>query len=481
MPQASAQTQIPLVVDLDGTLIRTDLLWESLAQRLRRNPLVLFPALFWWMRGRAFLKRRLAAGFEPDPALLPSNETFLAWLRQQRTEGRKIYLATASDFQVAKPVADYFALFDGVLASDGQTNLRGKNKLKTLVEKFGERGFDYAGNSMADLAVWRGAREAIVVNGGPSLERRAAQSATVEKSFGPRRSWTSQFIRMLRPHQWIKNLIIFVPALAAHRLFEPAVLSRVLPAFAVFCICSSGVYVVNDLMDLDSDRRHATKKNRPLASGQLPLQVGLMAAPILLAAGVVAASVLSWQFLMAIVLYLLVTANYSWWGKRVALLDAFFLAGLYTIRLAAGQAAKAISCSSWLIVFSMFIFLSLALVKRYVEVRDARKISPEKTIAGRGYEPGDLEIIASLGGGSGFLAALVLALYADSQKSATLYTHPNVLLMLCPLLLYWVSRVWLLAHRGQMHDDPIFFAVKDPVSYAVGLGAGAVLWLAAGT
>jgi 4-hydroxybenzoate polyprenyltransferase/phosphoserine phosphatase len=480
MPQLPAESQIPLVVDLDGTLIKTDLLWESLARWLQRNPLGMLFVLLWWLRGRAYLKQQLARRVQLNPARLPYHQKFLAWLREQKASGRKIILATASDLQMAKPVADYCGIFDEVLASDGRTNLRGENKLKTLVEKFGERGFDYAGNSSVDLAVWRGAREAIVVNAGHSLEKQAAQCAKVQKYFPPEMGLARALIQMLRPHQWVKNLIIFVPALAAHKLAEPAVLFQEMLAFASFCLCASTIYIINDLMDLDSDREHETKRNRPFASGNLPLFVGLMAAPLLLVAGLGLAARLSWQFEVVLVLYLLLTTNYSWWLKRVALLDVFFLAGLYTIRLAAGHVAANVPYSSWLIMFSMFIFLSLALVKRYVEVKEARVSSPEKSIAGRGYQPGDLEMITSLGASSGYLAALVLALYVDSQQVTVLYAHPNLLLLICPLLLYWVSRVWLLAHRGQMNNDPVLFAVKDPASYAIGAFTLAVVWLATG-
>ena len=480
MLQSPAEPEIPLVVDLDGTLIKTDLLWESLARWLRENPFGVFLVLPWWLRGRAFLKQQLAKRVQLNPALLPYNQKFLVWLREQKHSGRKIILATASDLQMAKPVADYCGIFDEVLASDGRTNLRSKNKLKALVEKFGERGFDYAGNSKPDLAVWRGAREAIVVNASCSLEKKAAQCTKVQKYFPPDTIPIRALIQMLRPHQWVKNLIIFVPALASHKLVQPAVFFQEVVAFASFCLCASAVYVINDLMDLDSDREHKTKKNRPFASGDLPLFVGLIAAPLLLVAGLGLAARLSWQFEAVLVLYLLLTTNYSWWLKRVALLDVFFLAGLYTIRLAAGHVAADVAYSSWLIMFSMFIFLSLALVKRYVEVKAAREFSPGKFISGRGYQPDDLEMIASLGAGSGYLAALVLALYVDSQQVTMLYTHPNLLLLICPLLLYWVSRIWLLAHRGQMHTDPVLFAVKDPVSYAVGGLALVVLWLATG-
>jgi 4-hydroxybenzoate polyprenyltransferase len=474
-----ADTQkVPLVVDLDGTLLRTDMLWESLVRLLRRNPLAFFPALFWLLRGRAFLKQKLAASVQINPAVLPCNEKFLAWLREEKKSGRKIILATASDLKMAQPIASHIGLFDEVLASDGKTNLRSENKLRALTEKFGARGFDYAGNSSADFAVWRGSNAAVVVNASPAVAKKAAACTTVDRSFEPAASPFVELIRCLRPHQWVKNLIVFVPTIAAHKLADPALLLRDVWAFAVFCVCASGVYVVNDLMDLDADRRHPTKRNRPFASGNLPLPWGLVLGPVLLLGGLVAA--LSQLFAGVVALYLILTTSYSWRIKRVVLLDVFFLAGLYTIRLVAGHAATDIVYSAWLLMFSMFIFLSLALVKRYVEL-DATKESDSTTtkVAGRGYVPGDLELVTSLGTGSGFIAALVLALYVNSQQVVVLYAHPNLLLLVCPLLLYWISRVWLLAHRSELHDDPVLFAVKDLASYVVGILALAVLWLAA--
>jgi 4-hydroxybenzoate polyprenyltransferase/phosphoserine phosphatase len=481
IPEETPDNKMPLVVDLDGTLIKTDLLWESVARLLRQNPLRLFQILFWWTHGRAYLKQQLAARVTIDPATLPYNEPFLKYLREQKNAERKIILATASDLKLAKPVADFTGLFDEVLGSDGRTNLRSGNKLKVLVGIFAERGFDYAGNSSADLAVWRGAREAVVVNASPSLVKKAAACAKVGRIFERDSSVFRAFIRSLRPHQWVKNLIIFVPVLAAHKLGDTALLLRDAAAVAVFSLCASGVYVMNDLVDLDFDRQHSTKKNRPFTSGDLPLPAGLICAPLFLMGGILLAAQLSWLFAEVATVYVLLTTSYSWWLKRVALLDVFLLAGLYTIRLVAGHAATGIVYSNWLLMFSMFIFLSLALVKRYVELSDAKEIESGKiAAAGRGYVAADLELIGSLGTGSGYLAALVLALYVNSQQVIILYDHPNLLLLICPLLLFWISRMWLLAHRGRMHDDPVFFSVKDAVSYIIGALALAVLWVAAG-
>lgn len=469
---------VPLAVDLDGTLIRTDMMFESLARLLKKNPLALFAVPFWWLRGRAHLKQQLAARVQVDPATLPYHEEFLEWLKAEKRAGRRLILATASDIKMARPVAEHVGIFDEVVASDGKTNLRSTAKLKTLTEKFGERGFDYAGNSSVDLGVWIGAREAVVVNAGESLARSAAQRTKVGKTFLSRHSKFAALVVALRPHQWAKNLIVFAPVVASHQLtFWP--LLAAWGAFAAFCLCASGVYLLNDLMDLDADRRHPAKRHRPLASGKLPLSVGLVAAPVLLLSSGLVALQVGGNLVWLLAGYLVATTAYSWQLKRVALLDVFMLAGLYTARLIAGHLVTGIEYSAWLLMFSMFVFLSLALMKRFQELHAVRANSGHE-VKGRGYTAADLELVATLGLVSGFVAVLVMALYVTSEQVAKLYTHPALLLLVCPLLLYWISRVWFLAHRGQMHDDPTVFAFKDWVSYVVGALTVGVMWLATG-
>jgi 4-hydroxybenzoate polyprenyltransferase len=426
------------------------------------------------------LNQQLARRTALDSATLPYHKPFVAFLQEQKNAGRKLVLVTASDRDLALAVAKHVGLFDEVLGSDGKTNLCGGDRLKVLTDKFGDRGFDYAGNSPDDLHIWRGAREAIVVNAGRSLENQAGRCAKPGRVFAPESHRLRSFFQCLRPHQWVKNLIIFVPAVAAHRLAEPLVLWRESWAFLIFCLCASGVYIVNDLADLDADRRHPAKRQRPFASGDLPLQAGLVAGPLLLIAGLFLAAQLSWHFAGVAALYLALTTSYSWRVKQLVLLDVFFLAGLYTIRLVAGHAAADVAYSSWLLMFSMFIFLSLALVKRYVELDATQPVASGESLPGRGYTLDDLAVVTSLGTSSGYLAALVLALYADSQQVMILYAHPTRLLLVCPLLLYWISRMWLLAHRRQMHDDPVVFALKDPASYVIAALALVVLRLATG-
>ncbi|MSU56771.1 MAG: UbiA family prenyltransferase [Pedosphaera sp.] len=471
--------QVPLAVDLDGTLIRSDLMWESLVRLLREKPLTALAAPFWLLRGRAFLKQKLAAHVQVDVSSLPYHEEFLAWLRAQKQAGRKLILATASDVKMAEPVARHLGLFDEVLASDGKTNLRDNAKLAALTRKFGERGFDYAGNSAVDLAVWKGAREAIVVNASKGLAVRAAQQTKVGNTFTDDDSPIAAILRCLRPHQWLKNLIVFVPVLTAHKLGDRDAITHAAIAIAAFCLCACAVYLFNDLLDLDADRHHATKRTRPFASGALPLQFGLIAAPFFLICAVGIGCLLSAEFVAILLLYFVLAGGYSLRLKQIALLDVFVLAGLYTLRLIAGHVATRIVYSPWLLVFSMFVFLSLALLKRFLELQSLRQQNRHEA-KGRGYTAADLELVTTLGLVSGYLAVLVMALYVNSEQVRSLYTHPLRLLLVCPLLLFWVSRVWFIAHRGQMPDDPVAFAVRDWVGYAVGAATFLVMWLATG-
>jgi 4-hydroxybenzoate polyprenyltransferase len=478
---ADPDLHIPLCVGLVGTLIKTDLLYESFIVLCKRNPLMIGSTLVWLARGRAHLKAQIAERVSLDPALLPYHEPFLAFLREAKARGRKLILVTSSARKLVLPIAGYLDLFDEVLTGDGTTNLPPAARRQLLVERFGERGFDYAGHSPAELPVWAAAREALVVQGSPRLAVQAARRAKLGPAFPASAGRLRALARALRPHQWAKNLIIFIPTLTAHRLGDPALVLRDAWAFASFSLCASGVYILNDLMDLEADRRHVSKNRRPFAAGDLPLLAGLVLGPLLLGAGFLLAVHVSWLLAGVTALYLVLTTSYTLWVKRVVLLDVFFLAGLYTIRLIAGHAASGIPYSAWLLIFSMFIFLSLALVKRFVELRPAKPDEAGRVVgAGRGYRVDDLAVVTSLGTGSGYLAALVLALYGNSQEVVILYRHPTLLLLVCPLLLFWISRVWLLAHRGQMHDDPVVFALKDRVSYLVGLLALVVLWVATG-
>ncbi|MBN8887170.1 MAG: UbiA family prenyltransferase [Rudaea sp.] len=463
MTAAQQRDDIPLCVDLDGTLIRSDLLIESALGLIRRNPLNILRCGAWLLRGKAAMKREIAARSEVDVSLLPYDDRVVDRLRDS---SRHRVLCTASDRKYADAVAAHLGVFDEVIASDGERNLAGSNKAQALVELYGERGFDYAGNAAPDLKVWQYARSAIVVNASDGLARRAAAVTSVEQVLPHNGGGLRTWIKALRLHQWLKNLLVFLPLLASHKLFQVEAVVLSLLAFVSFGLCASGVYVLNDLLDLESDRNHPRKRLRPFAAGTLALASGLVAAPALTVAAFALAIAVGAKFAIVLFGYWLLTLAYSFRLKRIAMLDTVVLAALYTVRIIAGTVAIHSAPSFWLLAFSMFLFLSLALVKRYTELRSLLQQGRSRT-DGRGYETDDLSLIQSLGGASGYLAVLVLALYINSSASEVLYRHQQVLWLLCPLLLYWVSRVWLKAHRGLMDDDPVVFALTDYVSRVV--------------
>ncbi len=473
---ANGNTAVPLCVDLDGTLIRSDLLIESALALISRNPFTMFSMLMWLMRGKAFLKQQIARRIELDPSTLPYNSDVLDWVRAQQ-KLRTVILCTASDRRMAESVAQHIGGFSTVLASDGEHNLSGTNKAQALIALYGDRGFDYAGNATVDLKVWRHARSAIVVESGTRLASIAAKVTRVDRTFTTARASLKLWAKALRLHQWIKNLLVFLPLLAAHRILDPVAAISSALAFLCFGLCASSVYLTNDLLDLSADRLHQRKRNRPFAAGTLPLLAGPIAALALLVVSFVLAWFIAPSFLAVLFGYYVLTTGYSLRFKRIVMLDVVVLAMLYTTRILAGAAAVKTFPSFWLLAFSMFIFLSLAMIKRYTELAAAQKLG-KVTASGRGYDVGDIPLIQSLGGSSGYLAVLVLALYIDSTASQALYRHPHYLWLLCPLLLYWISRAWAIAHRGIMHDDPVVFAVKDKVSLVL-LALAAIIVVAA--
>jgi 4-hydroxybenzoate polyprenyltransferase/phosphoserine phosphatase len=465
LPTQSASVP-PLVVDLDGTLVKSDLLVESLVALLRRNPLYLFLLPLWLLQGTASLKRQVSRRITLEVSLLPYHSRLLEYLRTQRSRGRRLILATGADEPLARQVAEHLQLFDLVISSNGITNLSPRRKRDRLVKEFGEQGFDYAGNARGDLPVWRSARKAIVVNPQLSARLAADRVAEVEEVVDDRQGPTLLYPRALRLHQWLKNLLIFVPLVASHRVTDPALLGRASLAFLAFGICASSGYVLNDLLDLAADRRHPHKRLRPFAAGDLPLLSGLVWIPLLFGLSALLGLFLPPAFLGILVLYYGLSLAYSLYLKRFVLLDVILLAGLYTIRVMAGSAAVTIWPSPWLLAFSMFLFLSLALVKRYAELASIGAPAAE-TPTVRGYLAGDRELVASLGTASGYVAVLVLAIYIASGAAKLRYSRHELIWLLCPLLLYWISYVWLVAHRGGMDDDPLVFALRDRVSHII--------------
>lgn len=467
---------IPLCVDLDGTLIRSDSLLECVLRLAKQAPWKLLLLPFWLLRGRAHFKQQVGAGLEEfDASVLPYHEEFLDWLGQQRERGRELVLCTAADQRVAEAVAAHVGVFSGVLASNGAHNLKGRHKAAALVERYGARGFDYAGNERVDLEVWSQARRAIVVNGAACLAQQAGRAAELEREFHKIPAGIGTWLKALRLHQWVKNFLVPVPMLLAHQLDADSVLLALL-AFLSFGLCASSVYVLNDLLDLEADRRHPRKRLRPFASGALPLWQGMLVSPLLLLAAFLLALILPFKFMLVLAFYYAVTLGYSLYFKRVATLDVMLLAGLYTLRLMAGGAATATPVSFWLLAFSMFIFLSLGIIKRYAELDQVKAV--RGNAHGRGYVPDDMPLLRVLGVAAGYGAVLVLALYINSPQSLEAYSQPQHLWLLCPLMLYWITRAWMLAHRGQMHDDPVVFALRDPVSLLIGASMGIVVAVA---
>jgi len=470
-------TAVPLCVDLDGTLLKTDSTWEAVALLMKHKPLLGLLLPVWRMKGKAHLKEKLMEHVAMDIQTLPFNQPFLEFLKTEHAQGRTIVLVTGAARSVALAVQEHLPLFSEVIATGEGINLTGKRKAAALVKRYGEKGFDYVGNSLVDLLVWPYARHAIVVNAPASVHRKAGKAGNVERAFDDRPSVVRAFFRAIRPHQWMKNVLIFVPLVTSHQLADGPVVARACLAFVSFCLCTSSVYLLNDLFDLTADRGHPRKRFRPLASGDLSISFAMAAVPVLLLAGLGLSTVLPPLFTLVLICYFVTTLAYSFYIKQLVLIDVMVLAGLYTIRIIAGHAATSVPYSLWLLMFSMFFFLSLALVKRYSELEVVLREN-RSAIAGRGYRVGDREQVGILGSASGYIAALILALYITSESVIPLYTKPYLLWLIIPLILYWVSRIWLLAHRGEVHDDPVVFALKDRVSYGVGLLIVAVLILA---
>ncbi|MES2823710.1 MAG: UbiA family prenyltransferase [Pseudomonadota bacterium] len=471
---------IPLVVDLDGTLIKSDLLVESALGFIRKNVLHIFLMVSWLISGKAVLKSRLAERFAIDESTLPYFQDVIELIKKAKAEKRVIVLATASHKIYANRIADFLGLFDKVFSTCETTNLTAKNKQEKLVAEFGYQGFDYVGNSNDDLVVWASARHAYVANPDSGVLKKANKVGNVSAVLLSKKNNLKIWFKALRLHQWIKNLLIFVPLIAAHKIGDFQLLLQGLIAFVLFGICASSVYLLNDLLDISDDRHHSTKKNRAFASGSISIISGLLVFPLLLILAFVGAvTLLPLEFSIVLGIYYVLTILYSFTLKQLMVVDVIALASLYTIRIIAGVFAFNINLTFWMLAFSMFIFLSLALVKRFAELHEARLEGKTTKTRGRGYFPDDLEMISSLGASSGYLAVMVLALYIQDLSTITMYAHPKFIWLACPLLLFWVSRTWMLAHRGQMHDDPVVFAIKDRTSIFVGILFGLIFWLAA--
>jgi 4-hydroxybenzoate polyprenyltransferase len=450
---------MPLLVDLDGALLKSDMLVEHSFAFVGREPLQAFAILQWLWQGKAVLKDELARRVTADPAMLPYNEAVLAVLREAKQRGERLYITSASNIKIVKQIAAYLGLFDGVFGSSRDHNLKGEAKAARLVAEFGEGGFDYIGHDRADLAVWKHARKAYIV-GRPKAVLARLDSSKPDRIVIPAGPMSLRdATKPLRLHQWAKNVLVFVPLLTAH-LFDAISVLMAIIGFLAFSLSASGVYMINDLTDLESDRSHPTKKNRPFASGRFPIHRGLMLVPLLLCAALGLALVAGPWFLVVLMVYLVLTTCYTFFLKRKMIVDVVTLAVLYTIRILGGAAAIAVAPSQWIVMFSLFIFTALALVKRYSELA-VRLDNGLDDPTNRNYKIGDLPVVSALAAASAFNAVTVFALYLSSEQAAQLYRRPFILWFACPLLIYWLARLVLMSHRRLVHDDPIVFAMKD--------------------
>ena len=468
----------PVIIDLDGTLIKTDTLLESVMALLKTNPLWLVMLPFWLLKGKAHLKNSIADKVEFDVKLLPYNQDVIEYIKAAKSQGHDCYLATGTVSKFAERISDHLNLFDDIFSTSRTINLTGTKKAILLNEKFGEGSYIYVGNHDVDLKIWKNSAEAVVVTHSKSLVNKAEKVNNNVQHIESETAGVKTYLKAIRVHQWVKNALLFVPLLTSHHFIQSDLIVLCILGFISYSLAASSVYVLNDLVDLESDRQHPSKSKRPFAAGTIPIVVGLGLFPILLIASfAIALSLGSINFVAALVVYYIMTLVYSFKLKRIIMLDTIMLAALYTMRIVAGTLLINVSFSFWLLAFSMFIFLSLALVKRYTELVLMKSMGSDKVI-GRGYHAEDASMISSLGAASGYIAVMVFALYVNSPEVRVLYSEPSVLWLACPILLYWISRVWIIAHRGEMHDDPIVFAVKDIQSLITGLCVLAVFMVA---
>jgi 4-hydroxybenzoate polyprenyltransferase len=468
---------MPLCVDLDGTLIHGDLLWECFVLLLKKNPFLLLLVPFWMVSGgRAKVKRQVAQRVTLEPRNIAYNRELLDFLQAEHMRGRPLVLVTAADQELAEAVAAYTGLFDRVHGSREGQNLKGRAKAEFLRATFGDRGFEYAGDSAADMHVWRISSGAYVV-GSESTVERAASVTEVRRWFPSRKGNLSCWSRAIRIHHWSKNLLMLVPILLAHRLSWHTLLLT-LVGTVLFGLCASGVYVLNDLLDLHSDRAHPWKNTRPFATGELSIASGVATCLILFSAALgLGTVVLNGAFAGALAFYAVIATWYSLRLKKIAIFDVFVLSSFYTIRIWAGGLITGTPLSQWFLGFSLFFFLSLAMAKRYSELMHAAELA-DSGKSGRSYRAGDRPLLMNIGMASCFSAIVILSLYVHSNEVMELYRRPGMLLLLCPLILYWTCRIWLKAQRGELDEDPVTLAMRDPVSYCVAAAGLAIMVLA---
>ncbi len=472
----AAVSGTPLVVDVDGTLVATDLLHEAALQFVAQYPWRAYCLPVWLRQGKAALKMRLADHVEPGIATVPLRPEVLRLVREAQAEGRPVYLASASDHRYVSALAERIGGIAGVFATEAGQNLAGPAKAEQLLATFGAQGYDYIGDMPVDLPVWQTARKTLVVAHNDGFASRV-QAAFPEAEIVARpRPAATSYLRALRPHQWAKNVLLFLPMLAGHR-FDLATLWATTLGFIAFCLAASSAYVINDLLDLPGDRDHPRKMHRPFAAAKLPIPHGILMGAIAATAAFALSFALPAEFTGVLLIYIVTTLTYSLTLKRRPLIDVVVLGGLYSLRVYGGLAADNVAGTPWLLMFCLFLFLSLAVVKRCSELV-AKRGAGKTDVIGRSYRVEDLQVLLPLAAASGYGAVLVVALYLSSPDVRPLYAHPDRMWLICPLLVYWISRVLWLSNRGELHDDPTTFALTDRVSWVVAALAGLVILVA---
>ncbi|WP_377507751.1 UbiA family prenyltransferase [Octadecabacter sp. R77987] len=462
--------KLPLVLDVDGTFLKTDMLLECWWAGMGRDPMATLGASFTHFRDRAALKAELAQIAQIRTDLLPVNADVAAMATAARDDGREVFLASASDASLVQPLADHYGMGQRIFASDGSVNLKGAAKADALVAAYGEGGFDYAGNDAADMAVWPHADTAIVV-GGVSGTSKLANVTKLDGGWAPR-----DLIRALRPHQWVKNVLLLLPMLAAHE-FGLATLGLVLLGIAAFSAAASCIYIVNDLLDLEADRLHATKCRRPFASGAVPITVGMAACGALGLIALGVGALLGSAFLLVIVTYMILSLAYSLRLKRMRWIDIAVLATLYTLRVVAGAAASRVDASVFMLIFIFPVFITLGCVKRMTELALA---TDDERLPGRGYgrtDRGDLLNMAAIG----MVGALVIFfLYSHSAQAQVLYPTKWLMWLALIPIAGWLFRMIRLGYLGKQDYDPIVFALRDKRGIGLLLMTLALMFYSAG-
>lgn len=463
--QMKMANKLPLCVDLDGTLISSDSLHESFFKAIKLAPIETIASIRHLSKGKAGFKQAIARIADLDASTLPYNQDVLNYVKAQKAD-REIILVTGANEKIAFSVSDHLKIFDSFMASDDSTNLTGENKRNALLERFGENGFDYIGNEPTDIAVWESAENALVVTSSDNFAKDVKSRFKADHVFKTKAPSIRSWLKFARVHQWSKNLLILVPFFLDHRFREWSDLITIGLAFVAFSLLASLTYMINDMLDIESDRLNSTKSKRALASGEIQIRQALLVILGLLVCVVGFCLVLPTLFVGALAVYFVLTLLYSFVLKKLVMMDVCVLALLHTLRIIAGTLAVGAQWSFWLLAFSMFFFLSLAIAKRVSELENVKKENKSNPSA-RGYTTSDISMLSSAGIATGYISIMVIALYINSEKVTEIYHIPEILWLICPLLLYWIGRLWIITTRGELHEDPIVFGLRDRVSISV--------------